>query len=126
MYNHNNATATANPAQKSNLIEAFALWAKTSQKGVTYYTGDYQGNPLVAFVEKKKSLKDPEIVIYQGNGQDKTVFAKLWANVSKSGNKYLSCKNTDGTRLVGFFNPHAKENPRQPAIRFYISAKEGN
>ena len=116
------STTTMN--KKSTLTDAFALWEKKSQAGRTYYQGEAYGDKLTAFVNKKQSMKDPDLVIYQGNLDDKKVFMKFWSNVGKSGKKYLSCKLEDGTRMLGFFNEKQKEHPNQPAIRFYITEKD--
>ena len=116
------STATMN--KKSTLTDAFALWEKKSKAGNPYYQGETNGVKLTAFVNKKQSMKDPDIVIYQGNLDDKKVYLKFWSNVSKTGKKYLSCKLEDGTRMLGFYNEKQKENPNQPAIRFYITEKD--
>lgn len=115
---------TTTTINKSTLTEAFALWEKQSKSGRTYYTGTYAGEELTAFVNKKQAMKDPDIVIYRGNLDEKKVIFKFWSNVSKAGKKYLSCMLDDGTRVLGFYNDKQKTNPRQPAIRFYISAKD--
>lgn len=116
------STATYN--KKSTLTDAFALWEKKSKTGSTYYQGEANGEKLTAFVNKKQAMKDPDIVIYRGNLDDKKVYLKFWSNVSKSGKKYLSCKLEDGNRILGFYNENQKDHPNQPAIRFYFTEKE--
>ena len=110
--------------KKSTLTDAFPLWEKKSKSGNTYYQGEYGGLKLTAFVNTKKDMKDPDLVVYRGNLVEKKVYLKFWANVSKAGKKYLSCKLEDGTRMLGFYNEKQKTNPNQPAIRFYITEKD--
>lgn len=47
----------------------------------------------------------------------KQVFA-LWLRQSKSGKQYLSGKDENGKKLVGFINSH-KKNPKEPDLRVY-------
>ena len=51
------------------------------------------------------------------------IFA-MWLKKSKSGSKYLTGKDADGNRLVGFFNGK-KQNPKEPDVRIYQMNEEG-
>lgn len=50
-------------------------------------------------------------------------FCALWEQKSKNGKEYLSGKDTDGNRLVAFYNDN-KKNPKEPDIRVYYSDDE--
>ena len=42
----------------------------------------------------------------------------MWINKSKAGKNYLSGKDSDGRKLIGFFNGK-KQNPKEPDVRIY-------
>ena len=61
-------------------------------------------------VEEKKQLEEAFV---------------LWKNKAKSGLDYLSGKDLNGNKLVGFFNTK-KENPKEPDIRIYNTDEKGS
>jgi len=108
--------------EKKDLKEEFALWENTSSKGTVYFTGYCGDIRLIAFENKnKKNEKEPDIRIYQvyNNELSKETVCSLWKNVSKSGKYYLSGKDNEGKKLIGFFNDKMIEYPDRPIIRVY-------
>lgn len=110
---------------KSDLIEAFALWANKKGDKV-YYTGKTpEDEPirLVAFInDVKKNPNQPDIQVYEQveKGKDKPNVASLWVNKSKAGKAYLSGQDNENKKLVGFYNDDTKDG-KYPAIRVYYS-----
>lgn len=116
---------TSTTTNKSNLEEVLALWE--SKKGsTTYYTGKTAGeNPIrvVAFINtSKKNEKEPDINIYEQapKGEKKTQIASLWTNKSKAGKEYLSGKDNEEKKIVGFINEDT-QGGKYPSIRVYYS-----
>ena len=117
-----NATAT----KKTTMTEIGAMWKRKSKKGTPYYSGKTNaGMELVAFYNtNKKDLKEPDLKVYtkdrEGN-TDKKEWLVLWCNSTKDGKKkYLSGKLGE-KRVVGFFNPKATEENKQPYFHLYYS-----
>ena len=110
---------------KSDLIEAFALWANKKGDKV-YYTGKTpEDEPirLVAFInDVKKNPNQPDIQVYEQveKGKDKPNVASLWVNKSKAGKAYLSGQDNENKKLVGFYNDDTKDG-KYPEIRVYYS-----
>lgn len=118
-------TSSTTNNKKSKLEEVFALWEKT--KGSTvYYTGKTAGDKpvnLVAFINSvKKNPNQPDLQVYEQaeKGQKKTQVASLWENKSKAGKTYLSGKDNEDKKLVGFFNDETNGG-KYPSIRVYYS-----
>lgn len=114
---------------KFNLEEVFALWEKSKANGkeeVIYYTGKTASDKpvnLVAFINGvKKNPNQPDIQVYEQaeKGKEKTQVASLWENKSKAGKIYLSGKDNEGRKLVGFFNDKTGSG-KYPSIRVYYS-----
>ena len=118
-------SSTTNKNTKSELIEAFALWANSKGDNV-YYTGKTpEDEPirLVAFINKvKKNPNQPDIQVYEQKekGEEKPQVASLWVNKSKAGKAYLSGQDNENKKLVGFYNDDTKDG-KYPAIRVYYS-----
>ena len=102
-------------ATKKQMEQAFALWEKKSDKGTNYLSG--QDGVVAFYNNRKKSLRDPDIVVYQNiNENTRITLCHLWANTSSKGSKYLTGK-IDGRPVVGFFNE--KHEVKQPYISVY-------
>lgn len=118
-------TSSTTKNTKSELIEAFALWANKKDNKV-YYTGKTpEDEPirLVAFInEVKKNPNMPDIQVYEQveKGKEKPQVASLWVNKSKAGKAYLSGQDNEKKKLVGFYNDDTKDG-KYPAIRIYYS-----
>ena len=65
---------------------------------------------------KKQETKKQEFKMEQA-------FA-MWKKKLKSGKFYFTGKDHEGKYLVGFFNT-MKKNPKEPDVRIYLQAKEG-
>ncbi len=115
-----------------DLKESFALWEHVSKMGNKYLSGST--NPevneslkLVGYYNtNKKNPNEPDIRVYSLNaeGQNDKEVADLWENQSVEGKRYLSGKDEDNCKLVGFYNETTKENPNRPYIRVYFKENE--
>lgn len=118
-------TSSTTKNTKSDLIEAFALWANKKGDKV-YYTGKTpEDEPirLVAFInDVKKNPNQPDIQVYEQveKGKEKPNVASLWVNKSKAGKAYLSGEDNEKKKIVGFYNEDTKDG-KYPAIRVYYS-----
>ena len=118
-------TSSTTNNTKSDLIEAFALWANKKGDKV-YYTGKTpEDEPirLVAFInDVKKNPNQPDIQVYEQveKGKEKPNVASLWVNKSKAGKAYLSGEDNEKKKIVGFYNEDTKDG-KYPAIRVYYS-----
>lgn len=112
---------------KFDLPEAFALWLNKGEN--TYYTGKTAGDKpvrLVGFINVvKKNPNQPDIQIYEQaeKGVEKKQVASLWENKSKSGKLYLSGKDNEDKKLVGFYNDNTQDG-KYPSIRVYYSVEK--
>ena len=110
------STATVNRPME----QAFALWEKKSDKGTNYLSG--QDGVVAFYNNRKKSLRDPDIIVYQNiNENQRITLCHLWANTSSKGGKYLT-GSIDGRKVVGFFNE--KHEVKQPYISVYYQDTE--
>lgn len=112
----NNAAATATENKKRK--EAFSLWEKTSQRTGTVYLSGSDG--IVAFYNtNKKSMKEADITVYQrlNDGETSVVIGNLYAEVSKTGRKYLS-GTVSGKPVVGFYGKPDR-SPKAPLISVF-------
>ena len=112
-----NANTNTNTTKKK-LIPVFALWSRKDKNGNEYFTGKTEDSSekLVAFYNQKRHLKDSDINVFCRDGEKLVGYAKMWANVAKSGNKYLSGKIGE-QRIIGFFNQNHKVS--QPIISVF-------
>lgn len=105
---------------KSNI----ALWKKTSENGKKYLANN---DGLIGYYNtNKKNPKEPDLRVFVKLGSENLELASLWCNVSeKTGNKYLSGKLIDGTKLIGFFNK-VEEGSKKPNVLIYLNESEGS
>ena len=108
------------------LTPVFALWKKADKNGKPYFSGKTEnGTFLTAFLNgNKKNPKEPDVRVCtqdQNHNLSKDEYVSLWANVSKSGKKYLTGKIGD-KRVVGFINDKAEGN--RPYVSVYYSEEK--
>lgn len=105
-----------------DLEEAFALWDHVAKSGDHYLTGTIDNMKLICFYNKeKKNEKEPDYRVYilENDEISKEAVASLWRNISKSNKFYLSGKDNEDKKLVGFYNDNFVEFPNRPLIRVY-------
>ena len=114
--------------EEKELKEAFALWSRKGQSGKEYYSGKCDDISLLGFINaNKKNEKEPDIRIYTSdeNNEDKLVeVASLWKTISKNDKLYLTGKDNENKKLIGFYNDHFMEFPNRPFIRVYYNEQE--
>lgn len=111
---NNAATATENKKR----VEAFSLWEKVSQRTGTKYLSGNKG--ITAFYNtNKKSMKEADITVYQrlDDGESRVVLGNLYAEVSKTGKRYLS-GTVSGKAVIGFYSKPGS-SAKAPLISVY-------
>lgn len=113
------------PKTNTELKEVLVLWKKTSKGGVDYLTGyttdsNEEKTQLVGFFNRnQRSETEPIIHVYIDNDskEQSVEVVTLWESISKNNTKYLTGKDNEDKRVVGFYN--TDENSNKPYIRVY-------
>ena len=111
--------------EKKELKECLVLWLGESKNNTKYLTGFVSEDPNVKVVGffngNKKNPNEPDIRIYVKEddkiGQE---IASLWATLGKNKKdySYLTGKDDDKNRLVGFYGN--EKDIKKPYIKVYF------
>ena len=111
--------------EKKELKECLVLWLGESKNNTKYLTGFVSEDPNVKVVGffngNKKNPNEPDIRIYVKEddkiGQE---IASLWATLGKNKKdySYLTGKDDDKNRLVGFYGN--EKDTKKPYIKVYF------
>ena len=111
--------------EKKELKECLVLWLGESKNNTKYLTGFVSEDPNVKVVGffngNKKNPNEPDIRIYvKADEKIETEIASLWVTEGKNKKdyRYLTGKDDDKNRLVGFYGN--EKDTKKPYIKVYF------